>query len=142
MRPLELLLIEDNPADAYLVQHVLRESKLSLHVTVMQDGEQALAFVRRRGPYVDAVRPDLILLDLHLPQKDGHEVVRELKSDRTLRAIPVVMLTSSEAPEDIRQSYAQQANAYVVKPLELDHYVRVLKAIADFWCTVARLPLE
>jgi chemotaxis family two-component system response regulator Rcp1 len=142
MRPLELLLIEDNPADAYLVQHVLRESTLSLHVTVMQDGEQALAFVRRRGPYVDAVRPDLILLDLHLPQKDGHEVVRELKSDRTLRAIPVVMLTSSEAPEDIRQSYAQQANAYVVKPLELDHYVRVLKAIADFWCTVARLPLE
>jgi chemotaxis family two-component system response regulator Rcp1 len=142
MRPLQILLVEDNPGDAYLVQKALRESTLPLHLTVMENGEQALAFVRRSGPYAAAVRPDLILSDLHLPRKNGHEVLWELKSDPTLRAIPVVVLTSSEAPEDIRQSYTLQANAYIVKPLELDHFLRVLKAIADFWCTVVRLPSE
>jgi chemotaxis family two-component system response regulator Rcp1 len=115
---------------------------IASHVTVIETGEQALTFVRRSAPYAGAVRPDLILLDLNLPRKNGHEVLRELKSDPTLRAIPVVVLTSSEAPEDIRQSYALQANAYVVKSLELAHVLRVLKAIADFWLMVARLPSE
>jgi two-component system, chemotaxis family, response regulator Rcp1 len=140
MRPLEILSVEDNPGDADLVRAALRESPLPLHLTVMETGEQALAFVRGSGPYAAAVRPDLILLDLHLPQMGGHEVLQELKSDPTLCTIPVVMLTSSQAPEDIRQSYALQANAYVVKPLELEHFLRVLKAIADFWCTVVQLP--
>jgi chemotaxis family two-component system response regulator Rcp1 len=142
MRPLQILLVEDNPGDVYLVQKVLRESMLPLHVTVIEGGEQALAFVRRSAPYADAVRPDLILLDLNLPRKTGQEVLRELKSDSTLGVIPVVVLTSSEAPEDIRQSYALHANAYVVKPMELDHVLQVLKAIADFWLMVVRLPSE
>jgi chemotaxis family two-component system response regulator Rcp1 len=140
MRPVEILLVEDNPGDAYLVREALRESPLPLHLTVIEHGEHALAFVRRRAPYADAARPDLILLDLNLPQKNGHEVLRELKSDPTLCVIPVVMLTSSQAPEDIRQSYALHVNAYVVKPLELEHFLRVLKAILDFWCTVVQLP--
>jgi chemotaxis family two-component system response regulator Rcp1 len=142
MRPLQILLVEDSPGDAYLVQTALQESTLPLHLTVAEDGEQALAFIRRSAPDADAVRPDLILLDLNLPQKNSQEVLRELKSDPTLGAIPVVVLTTSQAPEDIRQSYALQANAYVMKPLELDHFLQVLKAIADFWCTVARLPSE
>jgi chemotaxis family two-component system response regulator Rcp1 len=140
MRPVEILLVEDNPADAYLVREALQESPLPVHLAVMETGEQALAFVRHRGPYAAAVRPDLILLDLHLPQMDGQEVLQELKSDPTLQTIPVIVLTSSQAPDDIRRSYALQANAYVVKPLGLEHYRQVLQAIADFWCTVVRLP--
>jgi chemotaxis family two-component system response regulator Rcp1 len=140
MRPLQILLVEDNPGDAYLVREALQESAFPLHLTVIENGEQALAFVRRSAPYTEAVRPDLILLDLNLPQKDGHEVLRELKSDPTLGVIPVVLLTSSQAPDDIRQSYALHANAYIVKPLELDHFLRVLKAIVDFWLTVVSLP--
>jgi two-component system, chemotaxis family, response regulator Rcp1 len=140
MRPLQILLVEDNPGDVYLVQKVLRESTLPLHVTVIENGEQALAFVRRSVPYAEAVRPDLILLDLNLPRKTGQEVLRELKSDSTLGVIPVVVLTSSEAPEDIRQSYALQVNAYVVKPLELEPFLGVVKAVLDFWGTVVQLP--
>jgi two-component system, chemotaxis family, response regulator Rcp1 len=137
---IEILLVEDNPADAYLVQEALRESPLALHLTVIENGEHALSCVQRNAPYADAGRPDLILLDLHLPEKNGHEVLRELKSDPTLCVIPVVMLTSSQAPEDMRQSYALRVNAYVVKPLELEPFLGVVKAVLDFWGTVVQLP--
>jgi chemotaxis family two-component system response regulator Rcp1 len=142
VRPLQILLVEDTPADVALVRQALQGGPLPVHLTVIEEGEQALAFIRRRAPYADAVRPDLILLDLHLPGKNGHEVLQELKSDPTLRVIPVVMLTSSEAPEDIRQSYALQANAYVVKPLELAPFLRVVQVIVDFWGTVVRWPSD
>jgi two-component system, chemotaxis family, response regulator Rcp1 len=136
----EILLVEDNPADARLTREVFEGGRLSTHLNVVADGEQALAFLRREGPYAEAPRPKLVLLDLNLPRKDGREVLDELKSDPTLARIPVIVLTTSAAESDILHSYDLQANCFITKPLDLDEYFSVVRSIEDFWLTTARLP--
>lgn len=138
--PIEILLVEDNPADVRLAQEVLRESKLINRLRAVTDGEQAMAFLRRQGDYAEAVRPDLILLDLNLPGKDGRQVLAEIKADRDLRRIPVVIVTSSQAEEDILKSYDLHANCYVTKPVDLDRFVQVVKSIENFWVSIVKLP--
>ena len=137
---LEILLVEDNPADARLTREVFEGGRLSTHLNVVADGEQALAFLRREGIYEAAPRPKLVLLDLNLPRKDGREVLEELKSDRVLCRIPVIVLTTSAAESDILRSYELQANCFITKPLDLDEYFTVVRAIEDFWLSTARLP--
>ena len=137
---LEILLVEDNPADARLTREVFEGGRLSTHLNIVADGEQALAFLRREGIYEAAPRPKLVLLDLNLPRKDGREVLEELKSDRVLCRIPVIVLTTSAAETDILRSYELQANCFITKPLDLDEYFSVVRAIEDFWLSTARLP--
>jgi two-component system, chemotaxis family, response regulator Rcp1 len=137
---LEILLVEDNPADARLTREVFEGGRLSTHLNIVADGEQALAFLRREGIYEAAPRPKLVLLDLNLPRKDGREVLEELKSDRVLGRIPVIVLTTSAAESDILRSYELQANCFITKPLDLDEYFSVVRAIEDFWLSTARLP--
>lgn len=136
----EILLVEDNPGDARLAMEVLKEAKVrnSLHWT--KDGVEALAFLRRERPYEKMPRPDVILLDLNLPRKDGREVLAEIKSDEKLMRIPVVVLTISKDEEDIFRTYNLHANCYVTKPLDLDQFVKVVKSIEDFWLTIVKLP--
>lgn len=138
--PVEILLVEDNPGDARLAMEVLKEAKVrnSLHWT--KDGVDALAFLRREKPYEKAPRPDVILLDLNLPRKDGREVLAEIKKDDKLMRIPVVVLTISKDEEDIFRTYNLHANCYVTKPLDLDQFVKVVKSIEDFWLTIVKLP--
>jgi len=138
--PVEILLVEDNPGDARLAMEVLKEAKVrnSLHWT--KDGVDALAFLRREKPYEKAPRPDVILLDLNLPRKDGREVLAEIKQDDKLMRIPVVVLTISKDEEDIFRTYNLHANCYVTKPLDLDQFVKVVKSIEDFWLTIVKLP--
>ncbi len=136
--PIEILLVEDNPADVRLTQEALREGKVRNNLSIARDGEEALAFLRREG----TPRPDLILLDLNLPRRDGREVLKEIKSDPALRTIPVVVLTTSEAEADILKSYALHANCYITKPVDLDQFITVVKSIDDFWLTIVRLPPE
>ncbi len=138
--PIELLLVEDNPADVELTRETLEDSKILHHLHVVCDGEEALAFVRQMGPHEQAPRPDLILLDLNLPRKNGHEVLQELKANADLRSIPVVVLTSSRAEQDIATSYDLQAAAYVTKPVDLEGFGRIVRAIEGFWFTVVRFP--
>ena len=140
--PIEILLVEDNPADVRLTQEALREGKVKNSLNVARDGTEALAFLRRQGPHASAPRPDLILLDLNLPKKDGREVLAEIKSDDELKTIPVVVLTTSSAELDILKSYSLHANCYITKPVDLEQFVSVVKAIDDFWLTVVRLPPE
>jgi chemotaxis family two-component system response regulator Rcp1 len=137
---LEILLVEDNPADARLTREVFEGGRLSTHLNVVSDGEQALAFLRREGIYESAPRPKLVLLDLNLPRKDGREVLEELKADRHLCRIPVIVLTTSAAESDIMRSYDLQANCFITKPLDLDEYFAVVRSIEDFWLATARLP--
>jgi two-component system, chemotaxis family, response regulator Rcp1 len=139
-RPVEILLVEDNPGDVRLTREALKEGKVSNRLHVATDGVEALAFLRREGEYADAVRPDLILLDLNLPKKDGRQVLGEVKGDPALRQIPVVILTSSQAEEDICRSYDLHANCYVTKPVDLDRFMTVVRAVEDFWLTIVRLP--
>jgi len=139
-RPAEILLVEDNPGDVRLAVEALREGQVGNNLRVATDGVEALAYLRREGSFVDAPRPDLILLDLNLPRKDGREVLAELKVDEALRTIPVVILTSSKADEDIARSYDLHANCYLTKPVDLDEYLAVVKAIEGFWLTVVALP--
>jgi two-component system, chemotaxis family, response regulator Rcp1 len=139
-RPIEILLVEDNPGDVRLTMEALRDGKVRHNLRVVSDGVEALAFLRHEGAHGDAPRPDLILLDLNLPRKDGREVLADVKGDPALRAIPVVVLTTSRAEQDVLQAYALQANGYVTKPVELDRFLEVVKAIEDFWLTVATLP--
>jgi two-component system, chemotaxis family, response regulator Rcp1 len=139
-RPVEILLVEDNPGDVRLTREALKEGKVSNRLHVATDGVEALAFLRREGEYADAVRPDLILLDLNLPKKDGRQVLGEVKADPALRQIPVVILTSSQAEEDICRSYDLHANCYVTKPVDLDRFMTVVRAVEDFWLTIVRLP--
>jgi CheY-like chemotaxis protein len=139
-RPVEILLVEDNPGDVRLTQEALREGKARNNLSVAADGVEALAFLRREGPYADAPRPDLVLLDLNLPKKDGREVLAEIKADDDLRTIPVVILTTSKADEDIVRSYNLHANCYVTKPVDLDQFITVVKSIEDFWLTIVALP--
>jgi chemotaxis family two-component system response regulator Rcp1 len=137
---MEILLVEDNPADARLTREVFEGGRLSTHLNVVSDGEQALAFLRREGIYESAPRPKLVLLDLNLPRKDGREVLQELKTDAGLCRIPVIVLTTSAAESDIMRSYELQANCFITKPLDLDEYFSVVRAIEDFWLATARLP--
>ena len=138
--PIELLLVEDNPADVELTRETLEDSKILHHLNVVSDGVQALAYVRQMGPYAEATRPDLILLDLNLPRKNGHEVLKELKANADLRRIPVVVLTSSQAEEDIVTSYDLQAAAYVTKPVSPEGFVELIALLRRYAGTTLKLP--
>jgi len=139
--PIEILLVEDNPGDVRLTQEALKGGKVSNNLHVVEDGEQAMAFLRRKGNYAGSVRPDLILLDLNLPKKDGREVLREIKSDNDLKRIPVVILTTSSAEEDIFKTYSDYANCYITKPIGFDQFISVVRSIENFWLTVVKLPV-
>ena len=141
-RPVEILLVEDNPGDVRLTREALREGKVRNNLNVAPDGVEALKFLRREEQYADAVRPDLILLDLNLPRKDGREVLEDIKADPALRYIPVVVLTSSQAEQDILRAYDLHANCYVTKPVDLDQFSHVVRSIEDFWFTIVKLPPE
>lgn len=141
-RPVEVLLVEDNPGDVRLTREALRDGKVSNNLSVVQDGVEAMRFLRREGPYADAPRPDVVLLDLNLPKKDGRQVLQEIKGDEALRTIPVVILTSSEAERDIAGAYALQANCYITKPVDLDQFITVVRSIEDFWFSIVKLPPE
>ena len=141
-RPIEILLVEDNPGDIRLTREGLKEGRIFNNLSVVEDGVEAMAFLRRKGEYADAPHPDLILLDLNLPKKDGREVLKEIKSDPKLRRIPVVILTTSRAQEDIMDTYDQHANCYITKPVDFDQFVNVVKSIENFWLTIVRLPPE
>ncbi len=138
----DILLVEDNAADVRLTEEALREGKVKTRLSVARDGVEALAFLRREGAFAQAPRPDLILLDLNLPRKDGREVLAEVKADAALRVIPVVVLTTSSAEADVSRSYSLHANCYITKPVDLEQFVSVVKSIDDFWLTVVRLPSE
>ncbi len=142
MQGIEILLVEDNPGDVRLTREALKDGKIVNNLHVAEDGVDALAFLRREGKYHNAVRPELILLDLNLPKKDGREVLAEIKADKELKRIPVVILTSSAAEQDIVKSYNLHANCYVTKPVDLDQFINVVKSIEHFWLTVVKLPPE
>jgi two-component system, chemotaxis family, response regulator Rcp1 len=139
-KPVNILLVEDSPTDIDLTREGLEMGKLANNLTVLEDGQQALDFLRRKGAYSDAERPDLILLDLNLPGKDGREVLEEIKNDPELMSIPVVVLTSSKAEEDIARSYKLHANCYISKPVNFSRFVEVVKGIEDFWFSIVKLP--
>jgi len=138
--PIEILLVEDNAGDARLAQEALKENKVHNNIYHVKDGVEAMTFLRREGPYADAPVPDLVLLDLNMPRKDGREVLAEVKDDPALRLIPIVVLTTSAAERDLVKSYDLHANAYVVKPLDLDQFIEVVQAIQSFWFTIVKLP--
>ena len=140
MHPIELLLVEDSPADVLMTKEGLARAKVHNNLHVVRDGVEALAFLRREPPYADAVRPDLILLDLNLPRKDGREVLAEVKADESLRTIPVVVLTTSQAEEDILRAYGLHANCYITKPVNFAGFVKMVRSLNDFWFTVVTLP--
>lgn len=139
-RTIEILLVEDNPGDARLTLEAFKEGRMLNNLTVMKDGVEALAYLRREGQYANSVQPDLILLDLNLPKKDGREVLAEIKADERLMKIPVVVLTTSAAEEDIARAYSRHANCYITKPVNLDHFLRVVQSIESFWLTLVKLP--
>jgi len=138
--PIEILLVEDNPGDVDLAREALENSKIRNTLSVVGDGEEALAFLHRSGKYAAAPRPDLILLDLNLPKKSGREVLAEIKSDDYFKRIPVVVLTVSKDEEDIMESYNLHANCFITKPIDLHQFLRVVRAIEDFWLTIVKLP--
>ncbi len=138
--PIEILLVEDNPGDARLTLEAFKEAKLINNLTVVGDGVEALAYLRQQGPYANSVPPDLILLDLNLPKKDGREVLAEIKADERLMKTPVVVLTTSAAEEDIARAYSQHANCYITKPVDLDQFLRVVQSIESFWVSLVKLP--
>jgi len=140
MRPIEILLVEDNPGDVRLTLEALKEGKLSNHLSVAEDGVAALTFLRREGAFAAAPRPDLILLDLNLPKRDGREVLSLIKADPDLRRIPVVVLTTSKAEQDIVKSYDLHANCYIAKPVVLEEFLEVIRSIESFWLTIVTLP--
>ena len=139
-RPVEILLVEDNPGDERLTREALKEGKVYSNLHWVKDGVEALEFLRKKGKYASTPRPDIILLDLNLPKKDGREVLSEIKQDADLRYIPVVILTTSKAEEDILKSYHLHANCYVTKPVDLEKFIVVVKSIDAFWLTVVTLP--
>ena len=138
--PVSILLVEDNLGDVRLVKEALRGSPIRQTLEVVRDGEQAMAFLRRQAPFTQAQRPRLILLDLNLPKKDGREVLAEIKQDPDLKSIPVVILTTSNAEDDIAKSYDSHANCYLTKPVSLDEFIRTIKLIEEFWLTAVQLP--
>jgi len=137
---IQILLVEDDLGDVTLTREALKNSKLDLTLNVVEDGIEALAFLRREGRFANAARPDLILLDLNLPKKDGREVLSELKNAPKYRLIPVVVLTTSKAEEDILQSYNLGANCYITKPVGLEQFIKIVQSIEDFWFTIVKLP--
>ena len=139
-RPIEILLAEDNPGDARLTIEAMREAKVSNRMHVVEDGVEAMEFLRREGGFGDAPRPDLILLDLNLPRKDGREVLAEVKADPDLKRIPVVVLTTSRAEEDVMRAYDLHANCYVTKPVDLAQFMKIVAQIDEFWVKVVTLP--
>jgi CheY-like chemotaxis protein len=139
-RPIDILLVEDNPGDVRLTLEALREDKLQNNLHVARDGIEALAFLHQEGTYADAPRPDLILLDLNLPKKDGREVLEEIKTDERFKRIPVVILTTSQAEEDILKTYELHANCYIAKPVNLDQFIKIVRSIEEFWLTIVKLP--
>jgi CheY-like chemotaxis protein len=139
-RPLGVLLVEDDPGDVVIAREALKAGRLQSRLTVVPDGVEAMLYLRREEGYVDVERPDLILLDLNLPKKSGHEVLAEIKADPQLRKIPVVVLSTSSAIEDVEQSYENYANVFVTKPVDFDHFTSVVKQIDDFFLSVASLP--
>jgi two-component system, chemotaxis family, response regulator Rcp1 len=141
-RAIEILLVEDNPGDVRLIQEALRDGKVWNNPHVVTDGEEALDYVYHRGAHKDAPRPDLVLLDLNLPKKDGREVLAVIKSDPDLKRIPVVVLTTSKEEEDVLRAYNLAANCYVTKPVEFDQFMKVIRMIEDFWLTIVALPRE
>jgi CheY-like chemotaxis protein len=139
---LGVLLVEDNPGDVRLVREGLRDIKAHTALDVVMDGEDAMRFLRRQGQYAGARRPDLIVLDLNLPKKDGREVLAEIKQDEALRSIPVIVLTTSDAEDDIRKAYELNANCYLAKPMDLECFLDLIKSMADFWLTIVKLPKQ
>lgn len=140
VRPIELLLVEDSEPDVRLTKEALNEAKVKNRLWVVEDGVEAMEFLRREGNYPDAPRPDLILLDLNLPRKDGRQVLKELKADDSLKRIPVVILTTSKSEEDVLKAYDLHANCYISKPVDFNRFMEVVKSVEDFWLTVVRLP--
>ncbi len=141
-RLIEILLIEDNPGDVRLTQEVLREGEIFNHLSVVEDGVQAIEFLQRQGKFDRAPRPDLILLDLNLPRKDGREVLEEIKLSSAFRRIPVVVLTTSQSEDDILRAYDFHANCYITKPIDLEQFIKVVRSIEAFWLTIVKLPSE
>jgi chemotaxis family two-component system response regulator Rcp1 len=141
-RPIEILLVEDSPGDVRLTQEILREGKVHNHLNIVEDGEMAIAFLKRHEVFSHAPHPDLILLDLNLPRKDGREVLEVIKMDQALRRIPVIVLTTSRAEEDILRAYDLHANCYISKPIDLDQFTKVVRLIEEFWLTIVNLPPE
>lgn len=141
-RPIKILLVEDSPGDVRLTQEAFKDSKLCNKVYVVGDGVEAMDFLYKKKKYTNASRPDIILLDLNLPKKNGREVLREIKGDENLKRIPVVILTTSKAEEDIIKSYNLHANCYITKPVDLNQFTRVVKSIENFWFTIVKLPSD
>ena len=139
-KAIEVLLVEDNPGDVRLTMEAFKEARVINHFSVVEDGTEALAYLRREGKYASVALPDLILLDLNLPKKDGREVLKEIKNDENLRRIPVVILTTSTAEQDILKTYDLHANCYINKPVDFDQFLTVVRAIENFWLTVVKLP--
>lgn len=141
-KPIEILLVEDNPGDVRLTQEALAEGKITNHLAVVNDGEQAMDYLHQRGEYKGATRPDLVLLDFNLPRMDGREVLAQIKSDPKLRPIPVVVLTTSSNADDINQAYGLNCNCYLTKPVDLEQFLEVVESIDAFWLTVVTLPSQ
>lgn len=140
--PIEVLLVEDNPGDANLTRLALEDSKISVNLNVVEDGVEAIAFLQKQEQYAHMPHPDIILLDLNLPRKDGREVLAEIKADPLFKRIPVVVLTTSQAEEDILKAYNLSANCYITKPVDFDQFVKIVQSIEQFWFTIVKLPTE
>ncbi|HYW19337.1 MAG TPA: response regulator [Nodularia sp. (in: cyanobacteria)] len=140
--PIEVLLVEDNPGDALLTRIALEDSKIAVNLNVVEDGVEAMAFLRKQGNYANAPHPDIVLLDLNLPKKDGREVLAEIKADQKLRRIPVVVLTTSQSEEDILKAYNLSANCFITKPVDFDQFVKIVQSIENFWFAIVKLPPE
>lgn len=141
-RPVEILLVEDSPGDVKLTEEALRDADVPNHLNVARDGEEAMRYLRHEGEFAEKPRPDLILLDLNMPRKDGREVLAEIKADPDLRRIPVIILTTSQNEDDVAEAYNLAANCYVAKPVDLDQFLDVVRAIDDFWLTLVKLPAD
>ena len=139
-RAVEVLLVEDDPGDIELTKEAIEKARLSINLNVVRDGEEAMTYLRRKGEFDKAVRPDLVLLDLNMPRKDGREVLREIRSDPDLTSLPVVILTTSDADEDILRTYDLGANCYVTKPVGLEQFMKVVQTVGNFWFMIVKLP--
>jgi CheY-like chemotaxis protein len=140
MRPVQILLVEDSPDDILLTEEALSDAKIANDLHSVMDGEAAMAFLRREGEHADAPRPDLVILDLNLPRKDGREVLKEIREDPELTSLPVIVLSTSGAAEDIVGSYAKHVNAYIQKPVDFDEFLRVVRSMEEFWLSIVKLP--
>jgi CheY-like chemotaxis protein len=142
IQPINILLVEDNPGDIRLTKEVLKDGKIKNNLSVVMDGEEAIFYLKKEGNYADVLTPDIILLDLNLPKKDGREVLAEIKSDSSLMMIPVIVLTTSSAEQDILSTYANYANCYITKPVDFNQFINVIRSIENFWLTIVKLPTK